>query len=117
MRTRTAAVTTALLAAPLLTACGNIDDKPDETSAAVMCEDFVKDRLKSPGSADFPGVWDEDYAKTTTLHSTKPWKFQVAGVVDSQNTFGAKVRSTYVCTISTKDNKTWQLDDMAIADR
>lgn len=82
-----------------------------------MCEDFVKQRLKSPASAEFPGTLDSDYAKTTVLSDTKPWKYKVTGVVDSHNSFGAKVRSTYVCTVSTSNDKTWTLDDMQITER
>ncbi|WP_432193795.1 hypothetical protein [Streptomyces sp. bgisy027] len=105
-----------LTAAMLLTACSS-DGKPLDEAAAVMCEDFVKQRLKSPGSAEFPGVMDSDYAKTTVLSDTKPWKYKVAGVVDSQNGFGAKVRSEYVCTVSTKDDNTWTLEDMQMTQR
>ncbi|MEU6952085.1 hypothetical protein [Streptomyces sp. NPDC045714] len=117
MYTRT---TTALIAASLLatlTACGSGDGKPLGESAAVMCEGFVKDRLKSPGTAKFPGVTDGDYAKTTTLSDTKPWKYKVTGVVDSQNGFGATVRSTYTCTTSTKDDDTWTAHEVKLTQR
>jgi hypothetical protein len=93
------------------------DGKPLDESAAVMCEEFVKKRLKSPGSAEFPGVMDSDYAKTTTLSSNKPWKYKVTGAVDSQNGFGATVRSDYICTVSTQDNDTWTLDDLDLIQR
>lgn len=94
------------------------DSKPSgETAAAVMCEDFVKQRLKSPATANFPGVTDADYATTKVLSDTKPWKYQVTGVVDSQNGFGATVRSNYVCTVSTKDNDTWTLNDLDLTQR
>ncbi|MDX3235666.1 hypothetical protein PV392_08195 [Streptomyces sp. ME03-5709C] len=106
----------AALAAPLLAGCSG-DGKPLSESAAVMCETFVKRQLKSPATADFPGVTDPDYAKTTTLHDTKPWKYKVVGVVDSENSFGAKVRSNYTCTVSTKDDDTWTLDDMDLTQR
>ncbi|MFD5425222.1 hypothetical protein [Streptomyces sp. NPDC127084] len=115
MRTRTTTAITATLLISL-TACGG-DGSPDGHSAAIMCEDFVKDRLKSPGTAEFPGVMDSDYAKTTVQSGTKPWKYEVTGVVDSQNGFGATVRSNYVCTVSTKDNETWTLDDMQLTQR
>ncbi|WP_435610881.1 hypothetical protein [Streptomyces sp. C10-9-1] len=115
MRTRTAAVTAALLLATL-TACGT-EDAPMDQAAAVMCEQFVKERLKSPGTAEFPSGWDSDYAQTTVLSDTKPWKYEVTGVVDSQNAFGATVRSTYTCTVSTKDNSAWTLDDMQLTSR
>src|SRR5690606_24098257 len=61
------------------------DDKPMRESAAVMCEEFVKKRLKSPGSAKFPDPFDADYAQTKVLSDKKPWKYEVTGVVDSQN--------------------------------
>ncbi|MFF3558671.1 hypothetical protein ACFYXS_01290 [Streptomyces sp. NPDC002574] len=122
MRIRTAAVAGALLLAPLLTACGTRSGAPisgDATTvAAATCEGIVKGRLKSPDTAEFPGLTSEDHAKTTTLHDTKPWKYKVTGVVDSQNSSGTKVRSDYVCTISSNDNlQMWHLDDMQIAER
>lgn len=116
MRTRTgAAAITAAVAATVAGCSGS--SEPLSTSAEVMCEDFVKERLTSPGTADFPGPLDSDYATTEVLSHTKPWKYRVTGVVDSQNGFGATVRSDYVCTVSTKDDDTWILDDMQLAQR
>lgn len=116
MRTRSIAATvTALLTATLVACSGS--GEPLSESAAVMCEQFVKKNLKSAGSAEFPGVTDADYAKTTTLSNAKPWKYKVTGVVDSDNSFGASVRSDYVCTVSTKDNDTWTLDDLDLTPR
>lgn len=117
MRTPHLAPPAALLAAALLTACSPGDGKPLDEAAAVMCEDFVKRQLKSPGTAEFPGALDADYAKTSVLSDTKPWKYKVTGVVDSQNSFGATVRNDYVCTVSTKDDDTWTLDDMQMTQR
>ncbi|WP_060880175.1 hypothetical protein [Streptomyces scabiei] len=117
MRARHTTPPAALLAAVLLTACSTGDGKPLDEAAAVMCEDFVKQRLKSPGSAEFPDTLDADYAKTKVLSDTKPWKYKVTGVVDSENSLGAKVRSDYVCTVSTKDDDTWTLDDMQMNQR
>ncbi|MEU7348341.1 hypothetical protein ABZ778_31450 [Streptomyces bacillaris] len=117
MRTRT---TTALITAGLflaLAACGSGDGKPLAESAAVMCEGFVKQRLKSPGTAKFPGVMDGDYAKTTVLSDTKPWKYKVTGVVDSQNGFGATVRSSWTCTTSTEDDNTWTAHEVKLVQR
>ncbi|MFJ5059039.1 hypothetical protein ACIP96_06420 [Streptomyces nigra] len=116
MRTRHLPIA-AVLTAALLTACSAGDGKPLGEAAAVMCEDFVKQRLTSPGTAEFPGVTDSDYAQTKVLSDTKPWKYKVTGVVDSQNRLGATVRSNYVCTVSTKNDETWHLDDMQITDR
>ncbi|MFJ4631575.1 hypothetical protein [Streptomyces sp. NPDC088847] len=118
MRTTTATALGLLLLTAGLTACsGGSSSTPSHTDAEVMCEKFVKNRLKSPGSARFPGVTDSDYAKTKVLSNAKPWKFTVTGVVDSQNGFGALVRSNYVCTVSTKNRTSWHLDDMDMHQR
>jgi hypothetical protein len=93
------------------------DNRPGEHMAAIMCEDFVKDKLKSPGSAEFPGVMDSDYAKTTELSKKKPWKYRVDGHVDAQNGFGALVRIDYECSVSTKDNEDWTLDNLDMDQR
>lgn len=114
-RTNVTAATAALLLT--LTACGSSSSEPSDQTAAIMCEEFVKERLKSPGSAKFPGATDPDYADIATLHDSKPWRYEVAGYVDSDNSFGAKVRNDYVCTISTEDNDTWTLDDMELTER
>lgn len=109
MRTRTIAATAAVLFATL-TACGDSgDSKPLDQGAAVMCEGFVKKKLKSPGSAKFSGVTD---TKIKTLSDKKPWKYKVTAYVDSENDFGALIRNGYNCTISTKDNDTWTLNKL-----
>jgi len=57
--------------------------------------DFVKQRLKSPSTAKFPGTIEKDshiteYAGTYIINS---W-------VDSQNSFGAMIRSNFSCKIT-----------------
>lgn len=60
-------------------------------SVQMHCEDWVKQRLKSPGSAKFAS-----YHETGFIGSDSgPWT--VSGYVDSQNSFGAFLRSNYVC--------------------
>lgn len=61
-----------------------------KTSTAALieaCHEGVKNRLKSPGTAKFGGEFQRG--------STPP---EVAGWVDSENGFGALVRSDWVCT-------------------
>ncbi|MBM4480812.1 DUF2510 domain-containing protein [Rhodococcus hoagii] len=58
--------------------------------AEVACENAVKDRLKSPSTADFP---DNNTRKNAD------GSFQVRGVVDSDNSFGATTRSYFGCTV------------------
>lgn len=60
------------------------DDYADEAAA---CRDAVTERLKSPSTAEF--------GEATTAKGDG--KVLVAGVVDSENGFGANVRSDYRC--------------------
>jgi hypothetical protein len=71
-------------------------DKPqfDSVMALFMSHQFIKDRLKSPGSAKFAEVYE---SKMTTINDTT---FRVKSFVDSQNGFGALLRTHYVCTIT-----------------
>lgn len=88
-----------LLLALLGKACGGDDsgggggsDAPSvgsEFGAKDVCEQFVEDRLKSPSSADFN---DE-----TAIGPGPAWT--VAGNVDSENGFGAMLRSYFVCKV------------------
>jgi hypothetical protein len=56
--------------------------------ASVWSEQFVRDRLKAPTTADFPrGVYGVTWAGGCT--------FKVASYVDAQNGFGAKLRTKY----------------------
>lgn len=99
----------AVALALLLGAC-DTDIKPDSVAADVMCHDFVKDKLKSPGTAKFAGATEYKYK---TLSTKKQYKWRITAWVDSQNSFGGVVRNPYVCTVSTKDNgKNWHLDDL-----
>ena len=66
---------------------------PDRRLALSHCQDAVRERLKSPASARFAGYGD----KTVNVIGDNPWI--VGGVVDSQNSFGALLRSRYQCII------------------
>jgi hypothetical protein len=77
------------------------DDRNDGM-AKVMCENFVEDRLKAPGTADFSGIFD-------TSISGSGNSYTVSGYVDAQNSFGAKIRSDYTCQIRDNGNDQWSL--------
>lgn len=59
------------------------------TRAEMTCEELVKDSLKSPGTAEFVDV---------TTKARPDGKVVTTGSVDSQNGFGASVRSSFTCT-------------------
>ena len=93
-----------LIAIPLVffivaLATGSNNDNGDDSlsgrqaSAEYACEQYVTDNLKSPSTADFTG---------TTASGAGP--FTVTGEVDSQNGFGATVRSSFSCTVRITDD-------------
>ena len=90
----------------LVSACSSDDggsgdaDEGDAGTAQVMCREFIKDRLKSPSTADF-----SDESPTETGKQT--WR--VSGSVDSENGFGAMIRNDYVCTIRYAGDDNWRL--------
>jgi hypothetical protein len=73
--------------------CGGDSTPEKRTSitkheAKAVAEGQVETLLKSPSTADFSGLRD-----TKITHITHGYK--VVGYVDSQNSFGATIRSTY----------------------
>lgn len=92
----------------LATGCGsNEDDGGGEYGARDVCEQFVEDRLKAPSTADF---------SNTDASKTSDGSWTVAGDVDSENGFGAKLRTGYVCKVQHTGGDNWKLIDMQIAE-
>lgn len=60
----------------------------DEREAVAQCEGFADERLKAPASADY---------ELEASESSDGWV--VEGTVDSENAFGAKVRSDVRCEL------------------
>lgn len=87
-------------------------EKATEVSAFVQCKNFVNDRLRAPASADFPlldrSSWDM---------GNNTWV--VKSHVDSQNGFGAMIRSKWYCKVqhvggNTLDQRSWRLLDIEV---
>lgn len=73
--------------------------------AHAACADFTRDRLKAPGSADFPEYDDRGVTITSSgsLH-------RVSSFVDAENGFGANIRTFFTCEVrDTGDG--WRLVD------
>jgi hypothetical protein len=90
-------------------------EKDVETMAFIQCQDHVRKRLKAPSSADFPLL---ERSVTKTAENT----YKVVSYVDAENSFGAKLRSSYVCIIKRTDPKgdkadprSWRLVDLKIS--
>ena len=97
--------------------------------AQVMCEDFVKQNLKAPSTADFGGFLSNrtqaiflikelvDTAlpdfDTSTLRNEGIWS--VTGSVDAENSFGANIRSEFFCALDyDRDADTWHLLEISV---
>lgn len=79
-----------------------------ESGAYVVCKNFVKERLKSPKSADFPWLRDEFVARLGGA------RYRVDAYVDAQNSFGADLRNHFSCTVRWLDGNRWRLEDLKI---
>jgi len=83
----------------------------DAMGAWVAAEGHVEGRLVSPGSADFGGQKPDVCTKETS-----PGHWAVVGWVDSQNRFGAKIRSNFVCHLKYEKGG-WSLISLDMAER
>jgi hypothetical protein len=75
-------------------------DTGDRYGAIDVCHQRVEGQLKAPSTADYS---DE------TATETSPGHWSVAGSVDAENSFGAKVRSTYTCEAVHTDGDNWNV--------
>jgi hypothetical protein len=78
-------------AALALTACGG--GAFDEGTAWGLCKQRVEAQLRAPATAQFPSPDDMRWTK-----NIRTYKFPAA-YVDSENGFGAPVRTYFECTV------------------
>jgi hypothetical protein len=106
-----------LLLVFLIIAIGSSDSKkpPDPNAwksednriaAYIMMERFVEQRLKCPGTAKFPGVWDGMQNHVTPIGNQT---YKIVSYVDSQNLFGAYLRTNFVGEIQQMSVDNWRL--------
>ncbi len=86
-----------------ITGCGTSSDEFDEFDAQVVAESEVKERLKSPSTADF-----SPYRETSITQDGNEWR--VEGWVDAQNGFGAIIRSEYTVKFTMTGEDTYIVD-------
>jgi len=84
----------------LLVLTGN--GEADASDARSDCEDYVDTRLKAPATADYELIATQDGEQWT-----------VVGTVDSENGFGAKIRSDVTCELHYEDGSS-VLDDLSV---
>jgi len=69
-------------------------DRELQTAAFIHSQQPVKQRLRAPSTAEFPSFYFQIYRDGDT--------FTVRSHVDAQNSFGAKLRKQYICTLKYK---------------
>jgi len=78
--------------------------------AATACEEFGRQRLKSPSTAQFqpsPRV-EPNYPSRGT--------YSVTGTVDAQNSYGAMLRAVYTCRVYQDGKGNWRLERFDLAE-
>ncbi|MDP2676917.1 MAG: hypothetical protein Q8O83_04495 [bacterium] len=79
---------------------------PDEIELHIQAQEFVKQGLKAPSTAKFPVLPYDTSADGNGL-------YKVDSYVDSQNSFGAMIRSDWT-VLMRLSGETWTLERMAI---
>lgn len=78
-------------------------EKPNEYEAKQICEDAVERNLKSPATAT--------YDSRVQIKSDNENDYRILTEVDSQNGFGAMVRTNFSCNLTwSPEAKKWTLD-------
>ena len=86
------------------------DQRDNSTMAYIQMESFVKERLVSPSTADFPGVFDGVGDHVTRDGTT----YTINSYVDSQNRMGGTIRVRFTGTIEQIDDNRWRLINLDI---
>ena len=81
------------------------DEGPTKLTAYSMTQGWVEDRLKSPSTADFPGGRYDEH--TTQIDDNT---FRVSSYVDSQNSFGAEIRTHFEAEVEFLGDDKWRLN-------
>lgn len=79
-----------------------------QVGAYVVCQQFVEDRLKSPSSAEFGGP----YSRVTQTVSTG--RYKVSTYVDAQNSFGAMIRTDFICEVTHTSGESYRLESLVM---
>jgi hypothetical protein len=80
-----------------------------------VCTQIVKPRLKAPGTATFRDP-TADNGDTVITPSADGAVFVISSSVDSENGFGAKLRSTFDCTVRHQTGTNFTLVSLDVHD-
>lgn len=65
------------------------------TEAFVFSQDAISEKLKSPASAQYPSITDQNVRIVRDKN-----KYTILSYVDSQNSYGALIRAKYICEMT-----------------
>ena len=82
-------------------------DNDDAIGAYDVCKQFVERRLTSPASAEYPDYFEDD--GEVTVWRLANGDYRVYSQVDSENGFGASLRSVFQCTVDYKGGGNYEL--------
>ena len=75
-----------------------------------VAQDFVRDSLKAPSTASFPDLYGGDAG----VNYDGDQMYSVGGYVDAENSFGAHLRTKFVCKLRDGGEAGWFLVDMQL---
>jgi hypothetical protein len=81
----------------------------DASAAWVAAQDFVKEKLAAPSTADFGWQTSGDCAK-----SLGGGRYSVRAWVDAENRFGAKVRTQFSCQLVDLGDGDWRCESLVL---
>ena len=86
------------------------EEGPRDYSSVAMriCNDLIRKRLKSPSTADFP--WTPEKIEANPENGV----YVIGSYVDSQNGFGATIRTRFECKLERDPQDGWDLLDMKV---
>lgn len=111
--------TLALLLGPLAVVGGLIaiassgshstDANVKQLTAFDMCKQSVESHLKAPGTATFRDFFGD---QAPSINGTGDGPYTVVSTVDSQNGFGAMLRSNFTCTATYIGGDQWNVSSV-----
>ena len=90
---------------------GNWAFKDNSLLAYNITEDWVKQRLKAPSTAEFPGIFD---GKADHIQRLDDNKYRIHSWVDAQNAFGAQIRTHWEAVVQQTGEYDWKLFSLKI---
>jgi hypothetical protein len=83
-------------------------DAPYRSDIVLTSEEFVRDRLEAPETAEFPPWHSSDVTYTKIGKS----RYEVTSYFDAENADGDTVRTYYVALLKYEGNDRWTLDSL-----